>query len=337
MICPRCQQTHPDSARFCAQCGAEIPPVASSVASPSAMAAPPTRSTGNGKTVLVVLGVVFGLLLAMAIGIHAMFRAVVNRVGALAQGEAQHNQQPQETPVNTSGARNDAQATGNVIGNLLGTDAKGKSDIGHALDNMVQAGDRIQQHDRAAGHVDGVPDAADTQQAMNAAGGLLGALGSSLGGAHRHDPVDFRVLEALLPPALPDMQRTAPRGSSSGAMGIKASSAEVDFRGAGDASVNISIKDATAVSGLAGLAAMADADESEQGDSYEKNERIDGRNVHETWDAQGRHGVLSLIVAGRFGVDIDGSNVDMATLKNALAQIDLGRLESMKDLNPQAQ
>jgi len=36
-------------------------------------------------------------------------------------------------------------------------------------------------------------------------------------------------------------------------------------------------------------------------------------------------------------VEIRGDNVDMEALKNALGQIDLGKLESMKDVNPTAQ
>ena len=244
MNCAQCQSPNVDSARFCTQCGSALAQTASPAAAMPISAAPAVPVSGNGKNVLIVLAVVFGLLLALAVGIYAAFRTVVNKVSAL---------------------------------------------------------------------------------------------GSSLGGAHRHDPVDFHTLEALLPSALPGMQRAEPRGSSNQAMGIKTASADVDFHGPDNASINVSIKDATAVSGLAGLAAMADADESEQGDSYEKNESIDGHSVHEKWDAQGRHGLLSLIVARRFGVDLEGNNVDMAALKSALAQIDLGKLESMKDVNPQAQ
>jgi hypothetical protein len=160
-------------------------------------------------------------------------------------------------------------------------------------------------------------------------------LGSSLGGAHRHDPVDFHTLEDLLPSSLSGMQRDAPEGNANRAMGIKATSADVDFRGPNDARINVSIKDATALSGLAGLAEMANANESEQGDSYEKNETIDGHSVHEKWDGASKHGELSLIVGKRYGVDVEGNNVDMRALRIALGQVDLGKLESMKDTNAQ--
>ena len=106
------------------------------------------------------------------------------------------------------------------------------------------------------------------------------------------------------------------------ALGIKTSSAEVDFAGDGNSRINVSIKDASALSGLAGLAEMVNSQTSEQGGSYERSENLSGHNLHEKWDASSRHGELSLIVAKRFGVDVTGDNVDMDALKRTLAQVD---------------
>jgi hypothetical protein len=329
MNCTQCQHPNAEGARFCAQCGIALNPVTPQPSATVAAAAPATKSN---KTVLIVLGVIFGLLLLFVAGIYTAFHMVANKVRALAGGDVQTSSQSQGADTQQG-----AQVAGNVIGNVLGTDAKGKSDIGKALNNVAQAGQQIDQHDEANGNTNGAPDVADTQHAMGPVGGLLGALGGSLGGAHRHEPVDFHTLQALLPSSLPGMQRGVPRGEANQAMGIKASSADVDFNGANNARINVSIKDAAAVSGLAGIAEMANSQQSEQGDSYEKNETIGGPNVHEKWDASSRHGELSLIVARRFGVDVIGDNIDMAALKNALAQIDFGKLEAMKDANPAAQ
>lgn len=329
MNCPKCQYPNNDGARFCVQCGAAMNQPAPAVAAAAQVASAP--KSGSNKTVLIVLGIVFALLLLFVVGIYTAFHMVASKVRALANGDAQTASQSQGADTQQG-----AQVAGNVIGNVLGTDAKGKADIGKALNNVAQAGQQIGQHDKANGN-NGAPDAQDTQQAMGAVGGLLGALGGSLGGAHRHDPVDFHALQALLPASLSGMQRGAPRCTADAAMGLKTSSADVDFTGANNARVYVSIKDAAAVSGLADIAEMANSQQSEQGDSYEKNETIDGRNVHEKWDAQYKHGELSLIVAKRYGVDVRGDNVDMDVLKNALAQIDFGKLESMKDANPSAQ
>lgn len=338
MNCPKCQHPNADGARFCAQCGAALAQSAPAVsAAPSQTA--PAPSSGGKNTALVVLGVIFGVILLFVVGVYAAFHMVVNKVRALASGDVQTSSQSRDASHGSpdSDTQQAAQTTGNVIGNLLGTDAKGKSDIGKAIGNLTQAGQQIGQHDKAAGNANGAPDAADTQRAMGAVGGMLSALGHSLGGAHRHDPVDFHALEALLPSSASGMQRGAPRGEANQAMGMKATSAEVDFTGANDARISVSISDATAVSGLAGLAEMANSQQSEQGDNYEKNETLNGQNVHEKWDASSKHGELSLIVGGRFGVDVHGDNVSMNALKNALAQIDFGKLESMNDANPTAQ
>ncbi|MEO7051622.1 MAG: hypothetical protein ABI128_08145 [Rhodanobacter sp.] len=293
--------------------------------------------SGSNRTVPIVLGVIFALLLLFVGGSYLAFHMAASKLRTLAGVDEHASAQSQDAARSATDSPEEAGATqtGNVIGNLLGTDAKGKSDIGNAINNMTRAGAQIEQHDKATGNTGGVPDAADTQQAMGAAGGLLGALTGSLGGAHRHDPVDFHTLEALLPSSLPGMQRGTPRGETNQAMSIKSSSADVDFRGPDNSRINVSIKDATAMSGLAGLAAMADSNESEQGDNYEKNETIEGYSVHETWDASSKHGALSLIVAKRYGVDVTGDGAGMATLKNALGQVDLGKLEAMKDANPQ--
>lgn len=340
MNCPNCQHANAEGARFCAQCGASLAQAVPVASAPPNTAVRATQPSDSSKTTLIVLGVIFGVLLLFVVGIYAAFHRVANKMRALAGGDEQTSSQPQEASRNgpDSNARQGAQVTGNVIGNLLGTDAKGKSDIGKALNNVAQAGQQIEQHDKANGKANATPDAEDTQQAMSAVGGLLGALGHSLGGAHRHDPVDFHELVALLPASLAGMQRGTPRGEANQAMGLKTSSADVDFSGPNGARINVSIKDATAISGLAGIAQMANnGTESEQGDNYEKNETLGGQAVHEKWEAASKHGELSLIVASRYGVDVTGDNVDMAALKSALAQIDFGKLESMKDANPSAQ
>jgi hypothetical protein len=202
------------------------------------------------------------------------------------------------------------------------------------LNNIAQTGQQIEQHQQAN---NGQPDAADTQQAMNAAGGLLSAVGHSLGGAKRHDPVDFHTLEAMLPGSVPGMQRGTPQGSSDSAMGIKATEAAVSFNGPNGAQVRVDIKDATAFSGLAGIAQMANAHESEQGDSYERNETVRGYNVHEVWEGAGKSGKLSVLVGKRYAVTVNGYGVDMDVLKGVLAQIDFDKLEAMKDVNAVAQ
>jgi hypothetical protein len=57
--------------------------------------------------------------------------------------------------------------------------------------------------------------------------------------------------------------------------------------------------------------------------------------VHEKYDAPNKHGDLSIVLVKRYSVDISGQGVDMKALEQSLGQIDLARLESMKDVGAQ--
>lgn len=283
---------------------------------PAAQAATPpvAQDSGRRHTGRIVLALI--VLLLLGGGTYAVVHRTRNKAVTPAAGDARTVARP------------------NAIRAAAATDARGGSDPGKAPDTTPQAGTSVEQPGKSSGSADRTSDAGDSGQATGAMGGLLSALTTAVGGTHRHDPVDFHTLETLLPSSLPNMQPGTPDGNADETMSIKTTSAQVDFSGANDARIHLSIRDATAISGLAGLAEMASSDSSEQGDSYEKSETIDGRSVHEKWDAAARHGELSLSVGQRFAVDVVGDNVDMATLKNALARIDLAKLESMKDANP---
>ncbi len=273
------------------------------------------------------------LLFAAGIYVSKTVRPAGSK-GTPAADETRTTARPDDSTTRVPDARVTPRTAGNPIGDALGTAAKGSWDPGKAPDNPTPAGPPTEQHDTPTGGASATPANADTGQAANAVAGFLGALSSAVGGTHRHDPVDFHTLEALLPSSLPGMQAATPAGNADETMSIKTTSAHVDFSGPNAARINVSIRDATAISGLAGLAEMANAEQSEQGDSYEKSETIGGRSVHERWDAPAKHGELSLSVGQRFAVDVVGDNVDMDALKNALAHIDLAKLESMKDANP---
>ena len=75
---------------------------------------------------------------------------------------------------------------------------------------------------------------------------------------------------------------------------------------------------------------------SESSNGYEKDVALGGRTVHEKYDAPNKKGDLSIVVAKRFSVDVSGTGVDMRTLEQSLGQIDLARLESMKDAGAQS-
>jgi hypothetical protein len=173
---------------------------------------------------------------------------------------------------------------------------------------------------------------------MSAVGGLVTALGGALGGSRRVEVVDFKTLTALLPASLPGMKRTNAEGESQGAVGVKTSSAKADYQGDNGAGVHIEISDISGVSGLMDLAgSLVQSKTSESDSGFERDQTIGGRTVHEKYDTKARRGDLSVIVAKRFAVAVTGDGVDMSALEQSLGQVDLARLESMKDQGAQAQ
>jgi len=83
------------------------------------------------------------------------------------------------------------------------------------------------------------------------------------------------------------------------------------------------------------LASAIPADTSESSSGYEKDVTVGGRAAHEKFDNASKHGDVSTIVAKRFSVDVTGDGVSMDALENALAQVNLSSLESMKDAGGQ--
>lgn len=231
-----------------------------------------------------------------------------------------------------------AAAVGNILGNALGTDSKGKAGLTAALSNLAKAGEQSQaQSSNAAANAAPADAAQNAQSPVSAAGGLLSALGGAMGGPHRVDIVDFKTLEGMLPASLPGMKRTSAEGENQGAVGVKTSSAKADYSDNNGAGVHIEIADISGVSGLMDLAGSLVQNTTSESDSgFEKDVVIGGRTVHEKYDARNKHGDLSIVLAKRFSVDISGNGVDMGSLEQSLSRIDLARLESMKDVGAQS-
>jgi hypothetical protein len=296
---------------------------------PVLMRSPPERALGYTATVVagtLLLGVV---LIGLSIG-----------VGHFGGGTGAMSSSPA-----AQAAAQDRGATtvGNIIGNALGTDAKGKAGLGAALSDLVKAGQPSGAPSPGAANgntqdATANAPAAAAQNPATALGGLVTALGGALGGTHRVTPVDFKSLTAMLPTSLPSMKRTDAQGEKQGAVGVTTTSAKADYQGNDGTDVHIEISDISGVSGLIDAAgSLVQNTTSESASGFERDQVIGGRSVHEKYDAKAKKGELSVILAKRFEVDVNGEGVDMNTLEQFLGQVDLARLESMKDQGAQAQ
>jgi hypothetical protein len=172
---------------------------------------------------------------------------------------------------------------------------------------------------------------AQTQNIGQALGGLLNSLGGAMGGNTPVTPVDFRSLQALLPDALPGLKRMNAGGANKQGMGIKTATAQAEYHGAGSQLIRVSIADVSGVSGVLDLAGALPKDtDAASDDGYEKDVTIGGRSMHEKYTKASQQSTLSVIVARRFDVEIEGTAVTMDAVHDAMTHVDLKRLESMK-------
>jgi len=298
---------------------------------PVLMRSKPDKAVGYTVTVVICTIVVFIVIGAVTAGLGVGFGGMGGMSPTAMSQEAQRQQA--------------AAQTGAVIGNMLGTDEKGKAGLQSAISNLMKAGEQAERQQQAAAAAasasnaavaaapGGAAAAADAPNIAAATTGLAAAVGGALGGSKRVAAVDFHSLEALLPASLAGMTRVNAGGSDQAALGVKTSSAVGDYQDSLGGRVQIKITDVSAVSGLMDMAnGMVGATHSESSTGYEKDVTVSGRSFHEKYDNQASSGEVGTVVAKRFAVDVSGQKVSMDSLVSYLGSVDLSKLEGMKDV-----
>jgi hypothetical protein len=203
-----------------------------------------------------------------------------------------------------------------------------------AAKQLTDAGKQMEQaaKDMEAAAKKGGEGMAEAMAKMGmAVGGAVTGAAKSVGSAV--EPVDFRELKNLLPDGIGAMKRKSSEGEKGGGFGIVVSHAEARYEGDGG-SVHLKITDPGNLSGLAAMAAMwmnLELDK-ETDTGYEKTGTANGRRFHEKYDRGSKSGEYTVVVGNRFLVEVDGHGVDMPTMKKAIDQVNLAKLEAMKDV-----
>ena len=146
------------------------------------------------------------------------------------------------------------------------------------------------------------------------------------------EPVNFRTLRELLPEEAAGLAQAEVEGSTDGAMGFSISQVEATY-GEGESEIDLSILDYGAIPslGMMGLGwTMADVDR-ESGSTYERTITFGGERGYRKYDTERRSGELSLLVADRFVVQVQGSGVEDDDLETALRAVDLSGLSALRD------
>lgn len=143
------------------------------------------------------------------------------------------------------------------------------------------------------------------------------------------DLVSTDALKAILPASAAGFTRGEVATESASAGGFGSASARADYsRGATTA--ELQVVDVAAAGPMASMASAFSVEHSrEEGGTYEKVGRVDGAMTIEKYDRNGRRGEYGVLVADRFMVQAEGSDVSMDDLKRLVGSVDKGALKRL--------
>ena len=189
----------------------------------------------------------------------------------------------------------------------------------------VDPGTKVEQAARQLG------DAA-RQGDVHQAGQAMKQMGEALSGSVNVEPVDFRTLKELLPESVAGLKRVSSEGSRTNVVGIASSKAEAVYADGKGGRIALEVTDVGSLSGVTAMAfAWVNVEIDKEGTSgYERTTTLGGRKAYERYDVATRTGELDVIMAGRFIVGLKATGVEMAVFKEAVAKLDLAKLEALK-------
>jgi hypothetical protein len=163
-------------------------------------------------------------------------------------------------------------------------------------------------------------------------GARQGDIGQVGEGMKQMGQADFRTLKEVLPESIAGMKRVSSEGSRTNVVGVASSKAEAVYEDGKGGRITCEITDVGSLSGVTAMAfAWVNVEIDKEGSSgYERTTTVAGRKTYERYGKAERAGELDVIVAGRFIVGIRASGVDMPVFKEAVAKLDLAKLEALR-------
>ena len=159
-------------------------------------------------------------------------------------------------------------------------------------------------------------------------------LGQSIADQTKIEPVEYEDLKDLMPKKLKKMQRVDIFGENSSMLGVKTANARAEYEGKKDQHVKIKITDMGTIKSLASfaMAAWVAADiEKESDDGFERTIDYKGHKAFTKYSKSKQRGEYKVLVSGRFLVEVEGDNVDMKQVEKAIDEINIKKLEKIKD------
>ena len=145
--------------------------------------------------------------------------------------------------------------------------------------------------------------------------------------------VDYTKLLPLLPEPPPGWTADKAEGSTTDAGGFKLTNVHRDYRkgeGANAPTTSISILDSAANPDYVEATTAAWSFSTSSTEGYSKSVTLDGNQGFETFENEGKHGTLWLMVAKRYFVQIETKDQDSAGLQDWAKRVDLKKLAEIK-------
>ena len=147
------------------------------------------------------------------------------------------------------------------------------------------------------------------------------------------DAVDYQKLMPILPEPPPDWTADKPEGSTEDVGGFRITNVHRDYRkGEGDnvPTTAISILDSAANPDYVEATTAAWKFTTTSTEGYSKSVNLDGHDGFETFENEGKHGTLWLMVAKRYFVQIETQGQDPAALQEWAKRVDIKKLNTIQ-------
>lgn len=194
-----------------------------------------------------------------------------------------------------------------------------------ALGKLAAMGARAEQAGKALEAAQKSGDEAARQAAMNR------MMGAAMGNDGTVQALSTEQVKAFLPETLLGLRRTSSSARRSNAMGMQVTEAHAEYGDGNGRTVTLEVTDLGTAKGFMAMASAFGAEQESSTDhGYEKTYTADGRWTHEAWDDQAKNGEYSVVVGQRFTVKARGDAGSMDELRQAVASVDLDKLEAMR-------
>ena len=154
-----------------------------------------------------------------------------------------------------------------------------------------------------------------------------------VGAQQAGEPVHFNKLLPFLPDKVDGFTAEKARGSTGGAMGFKMTEvSRIYHKGAEDAPERVTVKitDGTVNQYFAAAYAAASQFSNETTEGYEKGFTLDGYQAVEKYSTESKNGQLTVMVGGRYLVEIDIDGLESKDLQEWWKKIDAKKLAELK-------